>query len=46
MTLQHDLGVASPGVPELHTTVLGAGHNPGGIWGQRNAENEILRNEC
>lgn len=44
MSLQHDLGVASPWVPELHTTILGAGHDPLRIGSKSNTEDEILKN--
>lgn len=43
MSLEHHLRVASPWVPELDTTVLGAGHDPLSIRGQSNAEDEILK---
>lgn len=42
MTLQHELRVASSGIPELNTSILGAGEDPVSIWGQRNRENEVL----
>lgn len=44
VTLEHDLGVAGPGVPELDTAVLGTGHDPLGIGGQSDTEDEVLKN--
>lgn len=43
MSLQHDLGIAGPWIPELDPTVLRAGHDPLGIGGQSNTEDEILK---
>jgi hypothetical protein len=42
VTLQHELRVAGPGIPELNTSVLGAGEDPVSVWSQRNRENEVL----
>lgn len=42
VTLEHNLRVARSGVPELDTTVLGAGHDPLSIRSQCNAENKVL----
>lgn len=44
MSLEHDLGVAGPWVPELNTTVLGARHDPLRIGSKGDAENKILYN--
>lgn len=42
VTLQHKLGVARPGIPELDTAVLGTGQDPLGIGGESDGEDEIL----
>jgi hypothetical protein len=42
VALQHELRVARSWVPKLDTTVLGAGEDPGSIWGESNGENKVL----
>jgi hypothetical protein len=42
VALQHELRVASPGIPELDATVLGTGEDPVSIRGERNGENKVL----
>lgn len=42
VTLEHQLGVAGARIPELNSTVLGAGHDPLSIRGKGNAENKVL----
>ena len=44
VALQHELGVAGSWVPELDSTVLGAGKNPVSVWGKSNRENKVLVN--
>ena len=42
MALEHELSLASSRVPELHTTVLAAGHNPLAIGSEGDTEDEVL----
>ena len=42
MALQHELGIACSRVPELDTTILGAGEDPVPVWGERDGEHEVL----
>lgn len=44
VALEHELGVASAGVPELHAAVLGSGEDPGSIGSQGDTEDEVLEN--
>lgn len=41
MALEHELGRASAGIPELHAAVLGTGENPVGVGGERNGEDKV-----
>lgn len=42
MSLEHDLCVSGPGIPELDTAILGPRHHPGRVGGQGDGENKIL----
>lgn len=43
VTLQHELRVARPRVPELHAAILGSGEHPVSVGGESDGENEVLR---
>ena len=42
MTLKHELSLACRRIPELHTTILAAGHDPLAIRSKSNAEDKVL----
>ena len=42
MALQHELGIAGTRIPELDTSVLRSGEDPGSIRCESNGENEVL----
>lgn len=44
VALKHELGAAGAGVPELDAAVLGAGEDPGSVWGEGDTEDEVLEN--
>lgn len=41
MSLEHQLGSSSAGIPELNTTVLGSGEDPVRIGRERNREDKV-----
>lgn len=45
MTLEHELGISGPWIPELNATVFGSREDPGSVWGKGNGEDEILEKE-
>jgi hypothetical protein len=42
VTLQHELSIAGSWIPELNTTILGAGKNPVSIGCESYRENKVL----
>ena len=45
MSLQHEMAVARPRVPELNAPILGPAQHPFAIGSERNTEHEILRTQ-
>lgn len=43
MALEHELGSSRARIPELHTTVLGARHDPSSVRSKSNRKNEVLK---